>query len=380
MKSTLLSISKTIIVSVLCMMNFASIQAQNQVYWGEGFELGATPPCTFQSNSANVIVPGVGIGYFTTTSGTWYVAGAYRTTGTSCAALGASHIRFHSSINDANQAASGIDTAYVVTPIVSAGIKELHLYRARASRGLSIYVTADTLATTSNWTHITSSAAFSGTVTCQDTTFMINSSTAKRLKIVSRRSATGGTGLDNDIDSVVLTSFFAISIPVEMVSFTGKKQGKTNELTWKTASELNNKGYQVERGNGTEEGWDVIGFVKGNGTGSTYYYNDKNLLSTSGQTSTYYRLRQIDFDGKETLSKVISISNDATTTKLKMYPSVTTGYLTLEADTKENYQVLNLVGQVILQGNATQRIDVTSLPSGTYMLKVGKEQAKFIKQ
>lgn len=374
MKNTLLAFSKKFIVAVLCMMNFASIEAQNQVYWTEGFELGSTPPCTFTNSSANAIIPGTGIGHFVSTTGIWYVAGAYRTTGTGCP-TGVNHIRFTNGINDANLASTGVDTAYVVTPTVNFGIKELHFYRARANRGISVYATNDTAAT-GPWTLITSVPAYTATATCVDTIFLINSATAKRLKIVSKRSS---VGLDNDIDSLSLTSFSAI-IPVEMVSFTGKKQGRTNELTWVTATELNNKGYQVERGNGTEEGWDVIGFVKGNGKASTYHFMDKNPLTASG-ASSYYRLRQIDYDGKENVSKVISISNDATPTKLKIYPSVTTGYLTLEADTKESYQVLNLVGQVILQGNATlQRIDVTSLPNGTYMLKVGNEQAKFIKQ
>ena len=129
--------------------------------------MGATPPYTFPNSAASTIQPGVGIGYFTSTTVTWYVAGAYRTTGTGCP-TGINHIRFSSMINDANMAASGVDTAYVVTPIVGFGIKELHFFRTRASRGFGIYVTIDTLATTTNWIHITSSPAFLGTALCVD--------------------------------------------------------------------------------------------------------------------------------------------------------------------------------------------------------------------
>ena len=63
-------------------------------------------------------------------------------------------------------AASGVDTAYVVTPIVGFGIKELHFFRTRASRGFGIYVTIDTLATTTE----PSSPAFSTIVLNGDST------------------------------------------------------------------------------------------------------------------------------------------------------------------------------------------------------------------
>lgn len=166
------------------------------------------------------------------------------------------------------------------------------------------------------------------------------------------------------------------TIPVELVSFTGKKNNKVNELTWTTASELNNKGYQIERNQGMEDNWQAIGFVGAKGKAAAYSFQDADVATTS---TFYYRLRQMDLDGKETVSKVIAIS-DNVKTKLKAYPSVTTGLLTIDAEENSTFQVVNLLGQTILAGKITQRLDVSALPQGTYILKVGSEQTKFIKR
>ena len=162
-------------------------------------------------------------------------------------------------------------------------------------------------------------------------------------------------------------------LPVELLDFSGKNTEGGNLLTWTTANEQTNKGFQVERLNSLGN-WDVLGFKTANTKASTYEFTDNAPLSTS-----YYRLRQIDNDGKETLSKVISI-NTKGSSKLKAYPSVTTGILTIETTEIAEYQIFNLLGQQVMNGKTGQRLDVSALPQGTYILKVGQEQAKFIKQ
>ena len=103
-------------------------------------------------------------------------------------------------------------------------------------------------------------------------------------------------------------------------------------------------------------------------------FTDDAPLSTS-----YYRLRQIDNDGKETYSKVISVSSKGSD-KLKVYPNPVSDLLIVETEMKDDYQILNLLGQQVSSGKAAQRIDVSVLPQGTYFLKVGAEQVKFVKQ
>lgn len=389
------SICKTLLVAFALIATLVQVQAQNQVYWREGFEPGSTPPCTIPATSTGVVTPGTGIGYFTMGSGTWYVAGAYRTTGTACSNNnnGPSHIRFTSQVNDANFATSGVDTAYVVTPVVDAGIRELHFLRARASRAFSIYVRDDTSATAmTGWSLAAVAPAYALTVTCQDTTFMINSASAKRLKIVSKRSTSGGTGLDNDIDSVWLTSVNAIIIPIELMSFKAQQRSNANQLEWTTASERNNAAFDIERSsNGVD--FQKIGSVKGSGTSAkvtTYNFSDDAPLSVA-----YYRLRQIDFDGKETQSKAINVARTGTGKVAinKLYPSVVSDVLTLDmtANGATSVSVYDAVGRLVrskqlgdISGSVIEPLNVNSLANGVYLLNVQsggiRLMQRFVKQ
>ncbi|UCE07066.1 MAG: T9SS type A sorting domain-containing protein [bacterium] len=94
-------------------------------------------------------------------------------------------------------------------------------------------------------------------------------------------------------------------IPVELVSFNALVEGKDILLTWRTASESENYGFEVGRAINPGE-WHTIGFVQGHGTTTInhqYSYADKNL----DVGTYYYRLKQIDIDGSFEYSKFIEI-------------------------------------------------------------------------
>jgi hypothetical protein len=87
-------------------------------------------------------------------------------------------------------------------------------------------------------------------------------------------------------------------IPVELSGFTAKVFGSDVSLSWSTASELNNRGFEIERKkvNDKDNLWITVGFVNGNGTTSEqsfYNFVDKNVSAGN----YIYRLKQIDFDG-----------------------------------------------------------------------------------
>ena len=101
---------------------------------------------------------------------------------------------------------------------------------------------------------------------------------------------------------------------------------------------------------------------------------------------SYYHLRQIDFDGKETVSKTVSLALN-NVKGLKIYPTiVSNGFLNIEINTSGAnteggiFSIYNLLGQQVLNGQFKQQIDVSVLPIGTYIFKVGTEQVKFMKQ
>ncbi|MBL7817991.1 MAG: T9SS type A sorting domain-containing protein [Saprospiraceae bacterium] len=194
---------------------------------------------------------------------------------------------------------------------------------------------------------------------------------------------------DNAGHGVLTITYTAPILKVEWVDFTGKNTEGGNLLTWQTANEVNNKGFEVERRQSTDGSWETLGFVAAKGKSATYQFIDNQTserFETSPTLVNYYRLRQIDNDGKETLSKVISITNKGNN-KLKAYPSVTNHFLIIETNATEDIQVINLLGQQVINlprsgkfETAPTLMDVSALPHGTYILKVGGEQVKFVKQ
>jgi hypothetical protein len=95
------------------------------------------------------------------------------------------------------------------------------------------------------------------------------------------------------------------AIPVELVSFGASIVGNNTKLIWQTASELNNSGFEIQR-KWKNTNWQKIGFVNGAGTTTeikNYSFTDKEI----NNEVTYYRLRQVDFDGSYSYSKVVEV-------------------------------------------------------------------------
>jgi Domain of unknown function (DUF4082)/Secretion system C-terminal sorting domain len=186
---------------------------------------------------------------------------------------------------------------------------------------------------------------------------------------------TGTTcGLSTINIDMVFTATIGVTLPIELTQFDANTEGSKNNLTWTTASETNNKHFDIERStDGTT--FHNIGQVKGNNKPSSYQFVDNQPFAT-----TYYRLRQIDFDGTETYSKIVSVVQTGKGRGLKIYPTLVSNVLTVDYTEGSLFQVINLLGQQVLVGKTTQQLDVSALPQGTYVLKVGTEVAKFVKQ
>ncbi len=103
------------------------------------------------------------------------------------------------------------------------------------------------------------------------------------------------------------TGQVAPPVPVELTSFTASASQSGVNLVWETATEINNYGFEVERSfdNGT---FSTLAFVKGKGTTTErQVYNFTDQINLTGKT--YYRLRQIDNDGRFEYSDIIEVDN-----------------------------------------------------------------------
>ncbi|OUJ71222.1 T9SS type A sorting domain-containing protein [Hymenobacter crusticola] len=166
-------------------------------------------------------------------------------------------------------------------------------------------------------------------------------------------------------------------LPVELTSFEAKLSKGSVFLTWTTASEKDNEKFVVER-SANGESFEAFTEVAGHGTSSSgFSYSATDLAPLPG--TSYYRLRQTDFDGTTAYSPVITIQHASTnaTNKLGVYPNPATDYITLDLPkgVKETYEVRistvngKLVRRLNLSGSNPQ-LDLHALPAGTYLLEV----------
>ena len=153
----------------------------------------------------------------------------------------------------------------------------------------------------------------------------------------------------------------SITLPIELTQFNVQNiEGGKTHLTWTTASEKDNSHFDIERSTDGST-FHSIGQVKGNNKPSSYQFVDNQSFATS-----YYRLRQIDFDGTETVSKVVSVEQKSKGKGLTIYPTlVSNGILTVDTEGGD-YSIYNIVGQQVQNGKTTQRLDVSALAKGTY--------------
>ncbi len=122
----------------------------------------------------------------------------------------------------------------------------------------------------------------------------------------SNTSGGGATATNNG--SVVINCI--TGLPVEMRKFTAIKERNDVLLTWQTASETNNEGFEVQWAMGSSKmavkDWETIGFEKGQG--SFYDLNTYQFLHEFPASGiNYYRLKQIDYDGSFEYSDVESV-------------------------------------------------------------------------
>ena len=158
-------------------------------------------------------------------------------------------------------------------------------------------------------------------------------------------------GASNYGDFMIEANFTPV-LPVELTSFTANvSSGKVN-LSWSTATEQNNNGFQVERTKANEASWAPVGFVKGSGnSNSTKHYSFIDKSVKSGKYN--YRLKQIDNDGKYKYSDKISadVNIPGTFALSQNYPnpfnpSTKIDY-SIPTDARVKIELYNIAGQKI---------------------------------
>ena len=161
------------------------------------------------------------------------------------------------------------------------------------------------------------------------------------------------------------------ALPVRLVRFNAVKEGSSTLLTWETSEESENKGFEIQRGEGNSS-WQTIGFVNGlteDGNSNTVqHYNFSDETPLAGKN--YYRLKQIDWNGSYQYSRIVVADFATGVAGLVLYPNPVTGgviILDLPENGTVDVKIYNLAGVQVKAYNQSGRIlDVKGLPSGKY--------------
>jgi hypothetical protein len=180
-----------------------------------------------------------------------------------------------------------------------------------------------------------------------------------------------------------------IDLPIELLSFTGVKEGLKNKLEWVTSSERENDFFTLEKSqNGTD--FTFLAEVDGAGNSNSilnYFSYDFNPY----QGVTYYRLKQTDFDGEFTFSEIIALSNEMHgITISEVYPNPTTGNTAFDIFTPTKGQIefklFDNAGRLVLSktekvnnGTSTINVELVDLAKGVYSLEVKFDDMETIK-
>lgn len=184
--------------------------------------------------------------------------------------------------------------------------------------------------------------------------------------------------------------------PVELIALSAAMKNNTAVINWRTASELNNKGFYIEKLNIKNQNadWEIIGFVEGKGTTtetSEYSFADRNIAAAK----YFYRLKQTDYDGKYVYSDIVELNAEGLITDFVLnqnYPNPfnpsTTISWQMPKSSVVNLKIYDITGSVaavlinerLEAGNHKIEFNAEGLSSGVYFYSLETDNLKLVKK
>lgn len=195
-------------------------------------------------------------------------------------------------------------------------------------------------------------------------------------------NAQGTFSITVPASDAVIVEFNNTTLPVTLISFTAGKSNTGTLLQWNTADESDNKEFVIERSTDGRV-FRPIGKVDGAGDSArerSYSFHDLNPVY---QAVNYYRLKQVDFDGKSENSRIRQVDYrkaDDSKSKINIYPNPGTDELHIELGEnlrgKVMVRLVDMNGKCMLSGSYANPSEVISVPgirplrAGTYVVEV----------
>jgi uncharacterized repeat protein (TIGR01451 family) len=232
------------------------------------------------------------------------------------------------------------------------------------------------------------------TITFDKVTLPVNQSVANTVQVLAASTApTGNYTVWSDYtypsgdeipDAVTSNNVSTLAVavanplPVQLTKFAAVAVGADALLSWETAQEVNNQRFEVERSlDGAA--FTTIGTLAGKGTtplASTYRHLDVGASNRTAD-ALYYRLRQVDYNGRASFSPVQAVRFHHTEAGVALYPNPTAGSATLDLRPLPagDYlvQVFETTGRLVYQDTyqpGQRPLPLGGLATGTYFVKV----------
>lgn len=185
----------------------------------------------------------------------------------------------------------------------------------------------------------------------------------------------------NGCNSVAQVETECALLPVELTVFEARPEKEDVVLKWQTASEKNNAFFEVEHKAQGSPAFQAVGRVPGNGTSAAAHgYEFRHSRPPKG--INYYRLRQVDFDGKSEYSDIATVLlQDANGPDI--FPNPTTGPLLVKGDFRERMvRVIDPAGRKVLEKDMKESsvIDLAGQPNGVYFIEIQTDNQKTVKR
>ena len=162
-------------------------------------------------------------------------------------------------------------------------------------------------------------------------------------------------------------------LPVNLINFAakGNQTSKTVDLNWQTASEENNKYFEVLYSTDLIN-WKTVGVL--NSKGNNEQMNSYFMLHNRTNTVNYYKLKQVDNDGKYAYSNIQVVKFNSEVSNVVVYPNPSAGIVNIQNATNANYQVIDVTGKVILSGEFNNSVQINNLPKGLFVIRIESEE------
>jgi len=171
-------------------------------------------------------------------------------------------------------------------------------------------------------------------------------------------------------------------LPVELLYFTAECKPQGTALRWATASEVNSAYFELQRSDNMIH-WTLLKTIPALGFHSSTYHYPEVLDTEPSQATRYYRLKQVDFDGKHEYFQAVAAFCPGSATAISLYPNPAAEQLHIQgAKAGDPWEILDMTGRRIRTGTIgdqpLHRISILDLPAGLYRIHVSTTSFPFV--